>query len=123
MVKPFYFAAVLLLSISAISHAQSFSTKSDNKTIFEKAQSGKTQTIIINVAQYSPNLIGLLKDELITYQEKVTNVTYNEINTHFSFTYNEHMLKEDLIEVFKKHGINYYKSDAKLVTDPNNQTN
>lgn len=94
----FFFGAINLIG---------FSQTEIDKTIFKIVELNQIETVILNVRQYDVNAIGALKDGLLAFDEKVLSVTINEELNLFSFTYNDKMLLEDLVQVFEKHSINY----------------
>jgi hypothetical protein len=96
-------AAILLGSLG-------FSQGQENKTIFKQLNTGEVHTIHVNSSYYSLNNIGKLKDELSTYHEKITDISFNEAQNLLSFTYNEFMQKEDLIHLFESNKIEYIKT-------------
>jgi len=87
-----------------------FSQTKDEQTIFKDLPSGKTNTITLNTSYYSPNVLGKFKDDLLSFNEKILKVSYNESNKLFLFTYSSEMSTNDLIELFKKHHISYTRN-------------
>lgn len=78
-----------------------------DKTIFKPVSLNQTETIIINTREYDPNVIGMFKDDLIAFDEKINSVQLDEHSNLVHITYNDKMLLEDLVIVFDKHSINY----------------
>ena len=78
-----------------------------DKTIFKPVSLNQTETIIINVRNYDKNVVGMLKDDLVSFDGKVNSVDLDEANNLLHITYNDKMLLEDMISVFDKHNINY----------------
>jgi len=96
---------VIFFLCSLTSFAQEDNAK--GKIIFKNLSPTESTTISVDIRKYSENAVGLLKDNLLAYEEKVIEVKYNEKQTHLVFSYNGHMLKEDLIRAFEKNGISY----------------
>jgi hypothetical protein len=110
----------ILFTIAIIISTLGFSQKQDNKSVFKVLEKGETLTITMNTSNFSPSKIGELKDQLIgMYDEKVFDVTYNESDQLFSFTYNEFMQKEDLILLFEKNNISSTSSDITFIAKEN----
>ncbi len=84
--------------------------KDFDKTIFEKCVPNETVTVSFSSLNYSPNLIGALKDDLIGFEDKIIDVYYDENNNTFSLKYNEYMSLDDLKSVFTKNQIDYMKT-------------
>lgn len=102
-----------LILISVIGFSQSES----NKTIFNKVAAGEISKLNLNLYGYNFNKIGEFKDELLTFEEKIIRVEFDETSSTLTIVYNEHMLKEDFITVFEKYDINYInenKTDFQL---------
>lgn len=101
----------LLLSILPLISLNSFSQTESNKTIFSSVSPGQTNKISLKVNEYNSNTIGQLKDELSNFKEKILIVDYNEASFLLTIVYNEHMLKQDFITIFKKYNISYKNKD------------
>jgi len=93
-------------------------TNKDNsaKSLFKRAEVGKTITILADVAAYDESTIGALKDDLSNYHEKIVMIAIDEKSKILKVTYTEHMLVEDLQKTFDKHGVTY-----KPIREPNVQ--
>lgn len=79
------------------------------KTIFKSVEINQTETVILEFNSNERNVIGELKDDLISFDEKVTMVILDEEEQLLYVTYNDKMLLEDLINTFRKHNVNYLK--------------
>ena len=85
-----------------------FSQTEVHKTIFKSVELNQLAIVTLNVREYDISNVGALKDDLLAFEEKVISVTWNEEANSISFTYNGHMLLEDLIQVFEANSINYF---------------
>ncbi|MDG1477485.1 MAG: hypothetical protein P8Q14_10095, partial [Vicingaceae bacterium] len=63
------------------------------ETIFIELAPGHTNTLTINTESYSQNTLSALKDGLLSFNEKIEKVKYNEAPSYFIFTYNNGMSK------------------------------
>lgn len=87
-----------------------FEDRISNKkpTIFDKILTqGETNTISFSFKNYGLLTIENLKEDLLKYEGKVLRIAYDEKNMLFKFEYNNLMQKNDLIDLFIKHGIEY----------------
>ncbi len=97
----------LILAITILITTIGYSQKKDNGTIFDEVAVGQTHTVTINTSNYSSANLDGLKGGLLSYYEKIINITSDQSNNTFSFTYSEFMQIEDLISLFEKHKIDY----------------
>ena len=88
-------------------------------TIFTTVPVGQTKTLTINISDYDFANIKLFKGDLQFYQDKIIEISLDNSRTKLYITYNEFMLKEDLIKVFNQHHINYQlkEQDNQLSTN------
>lgn len=61
-----------------------------------------------DVTGHSLNDAGALKDDLLQFHGKVTLVDLDEKQLILKIKYNELMLEEDLVKVFKKHNFDFH---------------
>ena len=78
-----------------------------DKTIFVEVGANETTTISLNLETYSSNQIGSLKDDLISFDEKVLEIRIKDQVNSMYITYNGAMLLSDLVKVFEKHHVDY----------------
>lgn len=90
-------------SSSEFKEEQSFYQKS----LFRICPTGKTVTIKLDVSEFPENNVGALKDELISYEEKIELVNLDEQTSYLVFVYNDKMDLEELVDLFEKHEINH----------------
>lgn len=81
------------------------------KTIFEICPPGETITLSFDISNYSEKSTALLKDELSTYKEKVDFVKIDDISLIMTIIYNEHLVMEELQELFEKYHLNFLRDD------------
>ena len=112
----FSILSVLLLGMFVGVLAQNTNKDNNAKSLFKRAEVGKTITILADVATYDESTIGALKDDLSNYHEKIVMIAIDEKNKILKVTYTEHMLVEDLQKIFDKHGVTY-----KPISKPNVQ--
>ena len=117
---------LILFSSSSFSQVvtsqKSISQGKIKQTIFTTVTPGETKTLTINVSSIEKEVIGQFKSDLQFYKEKVIEISLNETQTKLIVTYNEYMLKEDLIRVFNKHNISYQlKKQADQISNNNSQ--
>ncbi|MFZ5552043.1 MAG: hypothetical protein ACOZCO_02925 [Bacteroidota bacterium] len=106
--KKIILAVVFLFSMSYC-FSQATTTKPDPKpTIFKTVAPGQTVTLKLTLTGYSMNVLGELKDCLLTWTGKVLSVSLNETTKEMQISYNEFMLKEDFLECFRKNGVDYF---------------
>lgn len=103
----FSILSVLMLGMFVGVLAQSTNKDENAKSLFKRAEVGKTVTILADVTAYDENTIGALKDDLSKYNEKIVMIAIDEKNNILKVTYTEHMLIKDLEETFIKHGVTY----------------
>lgn len=103
----FSFLFILMLGMFTGISAQSTNKDENAKSLFKRAEVGKTLTILADVTAYDENTIGALKDDLSKYNEKIVMIAIDEKNNILKVTYTEHMLIKDLEETFNKHGVAY----------------
>lgn len=112
----FSFLSILMLGMVVCISAQSTNKDNSAKSLFKRAEVGKTITILADVATYDESTIGALKDDLSNYHEKIVMIAIGEKSKTLKVTYTEHMLVEDLQKTFDKHGVTY-----KPIREPNVQ--
>ncbi len=112
----FSILSVLMLGMFVGVLAQSANKDNSDKSLFKRAQTGSTLTILADVAAYDENTIGVLKDDLSNYHEKIVMIAIDEKGKTLKVIYTEHMLVEDLQKTFNKHGVTY-----KPIREPNVQ--
>ncbi|KJS05529.1 MAG: hypothetical protein VR77_08010 [Flavobacteriales bacterium BRH_c54] len=112
----FSILSVLMLGMFVGVLAQSANKDNSDKSLFKRAQTGSTLTILADVAAYDENTIGALKDDLSNYHEKIVMIAIDEKGKTLKVIYTEHMLVEDLQKTFNKHGVTY-----KPIREPNVQ--
>jgi len=110
----FSILSVLMLGMFVGVLAQSANKDNSDKSLFKRAQTGSTLTILADVAAYDENTIGALKDDLSNYHEKIVMIAIDEKGKTLKVIYTEHMLVEDLQKTFNKHGVTY-----KPIREPN----
>lgn len=108
--------SILVLGMFVGVSAQNTNKDENAKSLFKRAEVGKTVTILTDVTAYDENTIGALKDDLSNYHEKIVMIDIDEKNKILKITYTEHMLVEDLQKTFTKHGVMY-----KPISKPNVQ--
>lgn len=79
------------------------------KSAFYKPASGQSADITLSVSGYDSNLIGKLKDELVSFEEKVELVHYDPKHEQLHIVYNEHMLLSDLVDLFDRYHVKHNK--------------
>lgn len=77
------------------------------KTIFISPEPQQLVTIEASIEGKDMNEIGEFKDKLLAYEEKVSEVEIDNSTQLMYITYNEHMLLEDLRELFERYAIPY----------------
>lgn len=112
----FSFLSILMLGMVVCISAQRTNKDNSAKSLFKRAEVGKTITILADVATYDESTIGALKDDLSNYHEKIVMIVIDEKSKTLKVTYTEHMLVEDLQKTFDKHGVTY-----KPIREPNVQ--
>lgn len=112
----FSILSVLMLGMFVGVLAQSANKDNSDKSLFKRAQTGSTLTILADVAAYGENTIGALKDDLSNYHEKIVMIAIDGKGKTLKVIYTEHMLVEDLQKTFNKHGVTY-----KPIREPNVQ--
>jgi len=112
----FSFLSLLMLGMFVCVSAQNTNKDNSAKSLFKRAEVGKTITILADVAAYDESTIGALKDDLSNYHEKIVMIAIDEKSKILKVTYTEHMLVEDLQKTFDKHGVTY-----KPIREPNVQ--
>lgn len=103
----FSILSVLMLGMFVGVLGQSANKDNSAKSLFKRAQTGSTLTILADVAAYDENTIGVLKDDLSNYHEKIVMIAIDEKGKTLKVIYTEHMLVEDLQKTFNKHGVTY----------------
>ncbi len=81
------------------------------KSIFNEISIQENTTVLVNISSYNMELAGKLKDKLLAYPEKVTEVKFNTKQTALLITYNGNMLREDFIRAFEESGISHRIDD------------
>ena len=110
-------AGILVLMISFSGYGQD----SYPKSVFYKPLSGQTADITLSVSDYDANLIGKLKDELISFEEKVELVHFDVKHQQLRVIYNENMLLSDLVDLFDRYHVNHNKQSATVSPIKNGQ--
>jgi len=97
------FTLLLLLSYTLTTAAQ----ENIKETIFEVPAPNQVVTVMTSIQNQPMNDVGALKDELLTYDEKVVDVSIDLKAKLLHVAYNEHMLLDDLRQAFERHNIPY----------------
>lgn len=96
---------LFVLGLATQTLAQNTNKDNSGKSLFKRAQPGTTITVLADVAAYDEKTIGVLKDDLSNYHEKIVMIVIDEKNKILKITYTEHMLVEDLQKTFNKHDV------------------
>ena len=84
-----------------------FSQSKSDKTIFKDLAPGEVEKLALNVTNYDVTVITELSETLKRYGDKIYHVEFNTEKSILKFTYNEFMLKQDLIRVFDQYQVSY----------------
>lgn len=99
----------LILFISILLQNTAFCQQKKDASIFEIVQPSESKTVQVDIASYHHSSVGALKDKLLAYPEKITDIKFNTKQTVLYITYNGNMLKEDFIRAFVEAGIDHRK--------------
>jgi hypothetical protein len=98
----------LLLVFFLFSFLCSFSqtnVKTQEHQQYQEDLRNKVLTLNLDVASYDMNLLGELKDELLTFDGKVISVLLDEVNRTMKITHNALLSKEEAMQILTKHHI------------------
>jgi hypothetical protein len=100
-----------IISLLIFNFQSIYAQDAKGKSIFNQISTQETTTVIVNIASYNMEIAGTLKDKLLAYPEKVTEVKFNTKQTALLITYNGNMLREDFIRAFEESGISHRVED------------
>lgn len=83
---------LFVLGLSTQSLVQNTNKDNTGKSLFKRAQPGKTITVLADVAAYNEKTIGVLKDDLSNYHEKIVMIVMEEKNKILKITDTEQLI-------------------------------
>lgn len=92
-----------------------FSQKKELDSFLKQPKIGEKVKVIFDISAYSQNKIGEFKDELISHQEGLDKVHYDEILKTFTLVYNDKIKLSSITYIFNKYGISY-KNNSNIST-------
>ena len=100
----------LLFFILSLFVLQSSDLIAQQSSTYVSISTNETITISLDMNGHNESSVGLLKDLLLGYPEKVIHVQYNLKNNRLELTYNGHFSEEELRLSFREAGLPYPKS-------------
>ena len=100
----------LLFFILSLFILQSSDLIAQQSSTYVSISTNETITISLDINGHNESSVGLLKDLLLGYPEKVIHVQYNLKTNRLELTYNGHFSEEELRLSFREAGLPYPKS-------------
>lgn len=100
----------LLFFILSLFILQSSDLIAQQSSTYVSISTNETITISLDMNGHNESSVGLLKDLLLGYPEKVIHVQYNLKTNRLELTYNGHFSEEELRLSFREAGLPYPKS-------------
>jgi hypothetical protein len=81
------------------------STAANEHQIYLDGLTQNTKTLVINISDYSLNVIGEFKDEIIAWKGKVISVNIDELQHSMTIVHYKILEQKEMFDVMGKYGI------------------
>lgn len=104
----------ILFSTISLAQNQNSLEEANSQSVFRKALAGETLKVVLDVSIYSDDTIKKLKNNLDGFTTEIPKVHYNKSMKKLTFIYNEHLVLNNLVNVFNDNKISHKNSTIKL---------
>ena len=114
MTKFILLLAAILYSAIGFSQNQNNIKEANTQSVLRKALAGETIKVVLDVSTYNDDNIKKFSNKLNNFTTEIPKVHYNKNVKKLTFIYNEHLVLNNLINIFNDNKISHKNSTIKL---------